>query len=126
MIICCDGRKVSCATLRYDSHPPKNAAAREIVLGCILAHENTHADDIDCPPDPPPCLVRPPWKNPATENYEECKAEKAQLDCLQRNQERCGGDPNCLLEVDTEIKLSIATWKTLQCDGYQDLTGAVK
>ncbi len=103
-VICCDGRKVSCALnpVTIPGEPP-NGTAEKISLSCILEHEDSHKADVkDC--DRKDCYV-PEWKpgkDPATE---ECRAYKKQLKCLERKRKDCKGDPDCEKAVDFEISL---------------------
>jgi len=79
-VICCDGRKVSCAWGVPKSLDDKDA--KPIALKCIKKHEDDHHDDITCDPKNP--LERPLSNTTTPEAYarEECRAYTEHLRCL--------------------------------------------
>ena len=87
-VMCCFGRKVSCAA-PVDGPEPN----RSIIRNCIFAHEDRHHQDVECR-----------YKNtiePATfldqisTNAGECSAYRAHLDCLGKGLSSCGSNANC-------------------------------
>jgi hypothetical protein len=98
-VVCCDGRKVSCAWLP-DGGVPGNSASNGIISDCLLDHEKDHWSDI--PACSPQCgtLSRPPFRPGAEPAAEECNAYRVELDCLTRSRVRCNGNPTCEQAVD--------------------------
>jgi len=106
-VICCDGQLVSCIWISGGTKPAKNGKAKEIIDGCVRAHEDRHWQDVeDCK------TVRNYHRPNGTwpPNIMECSAYKAQYKCLmglppdnKSALEKCGTDVVCKKEVQDEI-----------------------
>ncbi|XZE56132.1 RHS repeat domain-containing protein [Planctomycetaceae bacterium SH139] len=98
MVICCDGRHVSCVRIRADRFKPEERKGAELYSQCVLVHENVHRKEQPQRPCPQeiPSLLRPDI--PDGENYyqRECQAHARQLECLFTKANDCKGDRFCL------------------------------
>ena len=92
IVICCDGRKVSCAWRDDPSYrfiPPETI---EKMLKCTRVHEDTHHDDIPACPNAIPSLERPGWGKGKDPKTEECDAYDKELKCLAEEYKKCTTD----------------------------------
>jgi RHS repeat-associated protein len=105
-IVCCQGKKFACVWANErDPNFPKTTTAQGIVLECADLHEGLHLPDVRCP-----CIWNWGWltrggvPGKKAANASECRAFKAELDCLNGSKGSCGGDPACESEVDRRIQ----------------------
>jgi RHS repeat-associated protein len=98
-VVCCEGRKVACA---YTPSTPRRGW--DVLRKCILAHEQTHLSEIQCPnctKDP----ERPAPSGPGYPGYNmsECRAGRVEMMCLRNSLASCGDDDACRTEVQRYI-----------------------
>ena len=98
-IICCNNVKKACVWQSNINKKVTNSSAQSIVGGCVLAHERTHLNQVDCTGAK---LERPPFKPGVDPNAAECNAYKTEASCYDNNISKCGGDADCTAQVQTE------------------------
>jgi RHS repeat-associated protein len=92
--VCCNGRSVPCA-LFFSGKSGSVAAAQQLLIKCVLQHEQSHI--VDLPDCPPACGVTPQiFDNPEERRRSECSATTTELNCLAGAESGCSGDPTCL------------------------------
>lgn len=98
--VCCGGQLVTCVW----GAEPKNRTANNISRTCIKVHEDEHRKD---EPKCDPCRQEP-YRNKSPLNdvsKSECDAYNSELSCLQNKIKECGGDSDCINQINDEIQL---------------------
>lgn len=116
--ICRNGRKISCTNPGAPSYPAPGSPTESIFTSCIVEHEDTHHDDIDCGDCAPGTSCRPQYAPGKNKAHQECIAWIATLACLERRLQNgeCGGDPACEAGIN-DWMVAICGATTIQCGG---------
>ncbi len=98
-VICCGGTKTACVN---PTTAPEDSVTGRILTECIIAHETSHFDDVRCRPN---CeTYRPRFRPLRRVKTGECRASKAEVQCLRMRLSGCSGDPKCVRRVNDRIE----------------------
>jgi len=98
-IICCNNVKNACVWQGNINRNVTNSSAQLIVADCVLAHESTHLDQVDCTGA---AVERPNFKPGVDPKAAECNAYKVESSCYNGNISNCGTDADCKAQVQKE------------------------
>jgi hypothetical protein len=104
-VVCCGGKKYSCAwTQNYSGSNYTNPAAIEILSECTKKHEDGHHDDVVCPNGKCDDTVTRAKNKPGTDDEtEEQKSYKVSCQCLLRSKKKCKGNRQCMQQIDQRV-----------------------
>jgi len=100
-VMCCDNKPLICNNVGRLQGIPRNL--KRILEECVSDHEASHILDIDCEgkgTTADPCLI---LKNISLE-CTECKADQADITCLEKRKRQCGKDSRCKVAIDEILK----------------------
>lgn len=117
-VICRNGRKISCASFTLPGVRDPNNPMESIFRQCIIEHEDTHHDDVNCQDCGTASVCRPNFAMGSNPGLQECIAYIASVGCLIRNRDSgaCGGNAECEEELDSFIRRMCGV-ATTQCGG---------
>lgn len=98
-IICCNNVKRACVWQSNINRTVTNSTAQGIVGGCVLVHEQTHLNQVDCTGA---AVERPNFKPGVDPKQAECNAYQAEASCYANNIGNCGADADCKTQVQAQ------------------------
>jgi RHS repeat-associated protein len=110
VVLCCDGNKVICANWFQHYGDP---VADALIEACIAIHETEHLDAVRCR-SCIPSLYHPDFIVLYDQNFEECGAYKAGINCLIDSLKKCSTDicrESILSRINKERDFANATYK---------------
>jgi hypothetical protein len=94
-VVCCAGKKYACA---WAADKEVNPTAKAIVGRCVMEHERTHLDDVNCPCSSSvtrPGMFKTGWRY----YWEEMIGTATSLSCFESALPECGDDQECATSI---------------------------